>query len=165
MLFVIKKSDWKKNCILVENSEDFDPNTMIKIDVDEDEMKKITEMFKKNKKFISIKSNNTIRTIRKEDFDPRTMKINYEDGKIIAKKEFNIMDMIKSKKGPGFVSKLNDVQTGLTYKGKTDEGAIGNLLDQGLDGAKNRAHVRDKKLGAAFRRSSFNRTKYKKNKG
>jgi len=137
---------------------------MTKIDIDEDEMKKITEAFNNNKRFISIKSNNIIRTIRKEDFDPRTMKIYYEDEKIIAKKEFNIMDMIKSKKGPGFVSKLNDVKTGLTYKGKPDEGAIGNLLDQGLDGAKDRAHIRNNKYGAAFRKSNFNKTKYKKNK-
>ena len=82
----------------------------------------------------------------------------YEENKMILcedsketkeKGQANIMDIINSGKAPGVVS--SNKTPSLMHNHKLDEGAVGNLLDVGLDGAKNRALARNKKIGSSFR--------------
>ena len=85
--------------------------------------------------------------ISDREFEESKM-IKFEDSKE-AKAEANIKDILNSGRAPGIVS--SNKTPSLTHNHKLDEGAIGNLLDVGLDGAKNRALERNKKTGHAFR--------------
>lgn len=87
--------------------------------------------------------------ISDREFEESKM-IKFEDSKEAkAKAEANIKDILNSGRAPGIVS--SNKTPSLTHNHKLDEGAIGNLLDVGLDGAKNRALERNKKTGHAFR--------------
>lgn len=82
-------------------------------------------------------------------FNPDTM-IKIEETEE-EKKSFQskMDDIIKSKSAPGMRMKTSS-EPSITHRGKIDEGAIENLLDSGLEGAKNRADVRKASLGASF---------------
>jgi hypothetical protein len=69
-------------------------------------------------------------------------------------------DFWKSGQAPGIVTSYANKNYGVTHNGKLDEGAVENLLDRGIDGAKTRAVERNNKIGSSFRKIK----QYKKRK-
>ena len=60
----------------------------------------------------------------------------------------NMKEILSSKSAPGLI---NSNQTpSITYNNKLDSGAVENLLDVGLEGAKKRALDRNKSRGSSF---------------
>lgn len=157
-IFITKKSDWKNECYYIEKDK-FDSKTMNMIKIDEEELKKINDVFNYEAYYVDIiNGTNSTKRIKKELFDPRTMKINYDSE---FKLRYEKSDMYDLRQAPGIITSNPIKQPSLFHNGKLDEGAVGNLLDVGLDGAKQRAEERIKKKGAAFRVGN-NKVKYRK---
>ena len=90
-----------------------------------------------------------------DDFDPTKMQV-VESTEAIQQCEINLATIIKNHSAPGIVSKTSESGS-IFHKGKYDEGAVDDLLEKGLDGAKHRAEERQKKYGHAFHKKSFGR--------
>ena len=76
-------------------------------------------------------------------------------------------DIFTSGECPGIIttnySKFRDSHHGTMHNGKLDSGAVEELLDKGIEGAKGRANERQKKLGSSFRKIKKYKRKKKKN--
>ena len=97
------------------------------------------------------------KNIKWKEFDPRKMIAVPKDTKV---RELNIKDILKSGRAPGIVGTIHEGNRGsLFHNHKLDEGAMGDLIDKGLDGAVKRAESREKKYGKghAFQAKSFGR--------
>lgn len=164
IIFITRKSDWREESICIKE-EDFNEETMTKIDIDEEELRRINEVFNKSSIFIDIiyKDNDKHKTIKKELFDPRKMLIDYKTKEQLEKLEFNLKDMIESKRAPGLLTSRKS-DPSITHKGKIDDGAVADYLDTTLDGAKKRAVERQTKFGSSFRKNELNKTKIRKKK-
>lgn len=93
------------------------------------------------------------------EFDPSIM-VKLEISEDEKKQgEANIADIINSGSAPGIIS--SNSEPSLTFNNKLDEGAVGNLLDVGIDKAKKRADERNKKLGHSFKKV---KTRYRRRK-
>lgn len=93
--------------------------------------------------FISDKEFDETKMIKQEDDGPNK----YED-------------FWKSGQAPGIVTSYKNKNYGVTHNHKLDEGAVENILDMGIDGAKKRAVERNTKIGSSFRKIK----QYKKRK-
>lgn len=92
------------------------------------------------------------RYISEKDFDDLEMELAEQDSdEEKSKTAANIKDIINSGTAPGVVSSSSNTPS-MYHNNKLDEGAVENLLDVGLDGAKNRAVQRNNKYGSSFRK-------------
>lgn len=87
--------------------------------------------------------------ISEERFDLSSM-IRLEDDNDLKKNKFkeNMKEILSSKTAPGLANSNQTPST--TYNNKLDSGAVENLLDVGLEGAKKRALDRNKSRGSSF---------------
>ena len=94
-----------------------------------------------------------IRYISESSFDESTMIRLEETEEEKEKSVANLKDMLSSRKAPGIVTSTGSKERpSLMHNGKIDAGAVGNLLDVGLDGAKKRAVKRNKVKGSSFQK-------------
>ena len=150
--------------------EEFDDNNMELIDLDDEELEKINKLYSTLKSDSdSIKAYykdkyNKYTYISFSKFNPLTMKLE-EDNKVDEKylkdvKKFQeerekykreVLQYDLSKYTIDNTKTYNEKEhPSPFYNGKIDEGAINDLLDKGLSGAKDRADERTKKNGGAF---------------
>ena len=99
--------------------------------------------------------------VNKKTFDP-SIHVIIENKDTIERRKSNSESIIKSKKAPGFNTstvRTSGSRGSMFHNHRLDEGAMGDLLDKGLEGAKTRAVDREKKLGKgrAFSRRSYGR--------
>lgn len=165
-IFYIRDKDWRnevKHCTVEEwkaNSKDKN----LFIDLDPKEWWEINyirrELSKSNRNRVSVHRNKDREGVTSvvlwDDFDPTKMHI-IESVESIQQCEINIATMAKNHSFPGIVTKTSSTRGSMFHKGKLDEGAVGDLIDKGLDGAKKRAEERQKKYGHAFQKKSFGR--------
>ena len=94
--------------------------------------------------------------IEESDFNPKVHAyLDDKDKKRTKDKAMRFKKAISEGKCPGMMMDTRKRDSGITYKGKIDEGAIGDLIDEGLDGAMNRVE-QDKKQG----RKTFGRGRH-----
>lgn len=85
--------------------------------------------------------------IDEDKFDPNIHEyLNENDKKRSEEKAAKFKEGILEGKCPGLMMDTRNRESGITYKGKIDEGAIGDLIDEGLEGAKKRV-AENKKQG------------------
>lgn len=97
----------------------------------------------------------TPRYISESSFDSSTMKrIEDDNEEVKLKAESNLKEMLSKRKAPGIVMG-GSKRPSLYHNHKLDSGAVGDLLDVGLDGAKKRAVNRNKKMGHSFRKNKI----------
>ena len=165
--FYKRKDDWRNeiHCCtlkeLAEHEKDWEPYHF----TDEEEYLKILRtaiLMKKNgrNRFKACNKNsnsNSYRYIKWEEFDPTKMTVIEETQEEITQSEINLKDMIRSGRPPGLLTKTDPNQGSMFHKGKLDEGAMGDLIDRGLEGAEKRAQERKKKYGRGFQKKSYGR--------
>jgi hypothetical protein len=165
--------DWRNeihNCTKGEFERDSEEKELVEVD-DYNKILKVYRLMKKyNQHLVKVHYKNEDESISHmlewKDFDPDKMEVFDISEKDFTKYESNIFDIIKSKKAPGmFLNTTDDTRGSVMHKGKVDEGAIGDLLDKGLDGAMKRADQRQKNTGHAFSKSSKNRFIRRKKNG
>ena len=168
-VFYTRVGDWRK---LVKQctKEEWDQNNEGKVvlNIPEEEYENIVLMFREFDErgvsyfTVKLKENETkLQMVNRKNFNPTIHLIN-ETKDTLKKREENQVSMFKSKTAPGFVT--NSVKTSgsrgtMFHKDRLDEGAMEDLLDKGLEGAKHRAEYREKKLGKgrAFSKRSYGR--------
>lgn len=160
IIFYVKKTDWRKECKACLFTS-FNEETMNKLEADYDTINKI--FHKQNIKNWEInrvdvryldENSSIYHNIKWVDFDPRKMEI-ANDKNICT--EINIKKMVKEKRAPGLVEKTSRDRGSVMHRGKVDEGAMEDLLDKTLPGAKVRAVKRFKNTGASFKKNASNR--------
>jgi hypothetical protein len=168
-VFYIKNGDWRKQvrqCTAKEWEEDGSNKVIYKLP--EDEYENIVLMFREFEKrgvtyfTVKLKDNDSkMQMVNRKTFNPTIHMLN-ESVDSLKQREENSKTMIKSKSAPGF--NTNTVRTSgdrgtMFHNHKLDEGAMGDLLDKGLEGAKHRAEFREKKLGKgrAFSKRAYGR--------
>ena len=108
----------------------------------------------------------TQKCIDERDFDPDKYEhlTQEEEKNEKIRCEINLKDIIESKRAPGLTLEKTDRDMGkLTHNGKLDSGAVGDLLDKGLEGAKKRSSERNKQVGSSYHKRP-NRIWKRKNK-
>jgi len=169
IIFYTQKDDWRKEVRHCPWTE-FDGETMhlcpIKVD-DLIQINRVRRLHAKNGiEFVYVRKlgDNFGCQIRKswKDFDPTKFQIVEETQQDIDKAEINLKEMLKAGKGPGILttrSKFEGNRGSMFHNHKLDEGAMGDLIDKGLDGAMKRAEQREKKHGKghAWQAKSFGR--------
>ena len=161
IIFYTFNTDWKKECRACLY-KDFNKDTMKLLEADYDT---INTVFRKqnidnweiNRVDARYKDENssTYHNIKWVDFDPRKMDIAKDKNKFT---EINIKEMVKQKRAPGLVEKTSRDRGSVMHRGKVDEGAMSDLLDKTLPGAKVRAVKRFKNKGASFTKNKSNQT-------
>jgi hypothetical protein len=167
--FYIRDDDWRKQvrqCTYGELRADNSGKTRVKIPIDEEiSIIKFFRYFDKSGRTrFSAKlkdDDRKILMITKKEFNPLIHNI-VDTPEEIKHREANITDMIKSAKAPGFnTSKVrtSGSRGSMFHNNRLDEGAMGDLLDKGLEGAKHRAEDREKILGKgkAFSNRAYGR--------
>ena len=95
--------------------------------------------------------------IQESDFDPTIYRYLTEDEKEKARnKSIEFNNLLKSERNIniGFSMGKSGASHSPYYNGKLDSGATEELIDQGLEGAKNRGLEREKDNGKAFNRAN-----------
>ena len=170
LFFYTRKNDWRNevHCCtldeLIDHKDQWDIYVFPGKEKDE-ELKKILRtaiLMKKNGKtrFKARNRNdssNSYRYITWEEFDPSKMTVIEETQEEITQSEINLKDMLRSGRAPGILTKTDPNRGSMFHKGKLDEGAMGDLLDRGLEGAETRAKERKKKYGRGFQKKSYGR--------
>ena len=171
-VFYTRVGDWRKlvkQCTKEEWDQDHDGKDVLTLP--EDEYENIVLMFRefaeRGVSYFTVKlrdDERKLQMVNRKNFNPKIHLIN-ETKDTLKKREENQLSMVKSKSAPGFVT--NSVKTSgsrgtMFHKDKLDEGAMEDLLDKGLEGAKHRAEDREKKLGKgrAFSKRSYGRRIY-----
>lgn len=161
IVFYIRQGDWRKEC-KVCLYKDFNKENMYLLEADYSLINKIfrnqnISNWRTNRVDIRYKDENssTYHNIKWVDFDPRKMEIASDKN---TTSEFNIKQMIKQKRAPGLVEKTSRDRGSVMHRGKVDEGAMEDLLDKTLPGAKVRAVKRFKNRGASFTKNRTNQT-------
>lgn len=165
-IFYIRDKDWRneiKHCTVEEwKSNSKDKN--LYMDLSPKEWWDINyirrELSKSKRTRVSVHLNKdregVTSVVSWDDFDPTKMQIT-ESIEAIQQCEINLVTMIKNHSTPGIVTKTSSTRGSMFHKGKYDEGAVDDLLEKGLDGAKKRAEERQNKYGHAFQKKSFGR--------
>lgn len=165
-IFYVREGDWRneiRHCTVEEwNSSHEDKN--LYLDLSPEAWWKVNDTRRKvakaQKSRVSVHMNSdrygSTKMIKWEEFDPTKMEIT-EDEESLAQCEVNLKSMIASHSCPGIVTKTDPSRGSMFHKGKLDEGAMGDLLDRGLEGASKRAKERKEKYGRGFQRKSFGR--------
>ena len=170
LVFYIRKDDWRnevKHCTFAEWCDtDISQEAEIAM-VEPNEWwktnrvrRKMKEKKRTNVKVHYHKDSDTVwHLVPWERFDPTKMSVIEESDEEIQQQEFNIKDMIRTGRAPGMFLKTDDKRGDIFHRGKLDEGAMGDLIDKGLDGAMKRAEQREKKYGKgrAWQPKSFGR--------
>ena len=167
LYFYTRKNDWRKevHCCTLEEFIKHKDQWDYYIFPSKEEYEKVLRtaiLMKKNGKtrFKAIEkgsNSNSYRLMTWEEFDPTKMIIIEETQEEIEQYEINLKEMLKSHRAPGILTKTNPNQGSMFHKGKLDEGAMGDLIDRGLEGAKTRAEERKKKYGRGFQKKSYGR--------
>jgi hypothetical protein len=78
ILFIIRKNDWRNQIKYIKES-DFDESTMKLVEVDKEELKKISEVFSRDDSRIKVHMNGDVKTrfsfVKREEFNPLTPEI------------------------------------------------------------------------------------------
>lgn len=161
IVFYIRVNDWRKECKACLY-KDFNIDKMKLLEAD---YISINKVFRKqnisnweiNRVDARYKDENssTYHNIKWTDFDPRKMEIASDKNKTT---EINIKEMVRQKRAPGLVEKTSRDRGSVMHRGKVDEGAMEDLLDKTLPGAKVRAVKRFKNKGASFTKNKSNQT-------
>lgn len=161
IVFYYNINNWKKEskaCLY----KDFDNQSMCLIEADYSEINKIFHKqnitnWQFNRVDIRYKEEDSsvYHNIKWMDFDPRKMELAKDKN---ACTEINIKEMVKQKRAPGLVEKTSRDRGSVMHRGKVDEGAMADLLDKTLPGAKARAIQRFKNKGASFTKNASNQT-------
>lgn len=158
--------DWRNeihNCTVSEFLKDNEEKETVQIPTEDiDKIRATHRLMKKyNQHLVKAHYKNEDESVTHmidwKDFDPFKMEVvDYTEDKYTVY-ENNILDIIKSKKAPGMFMKTDDTRGSIMHHDKIDEGAIGDLIDKGLDGAIKRADQRQKETGHAFSKNNKNR--------
>ena len=161
IIFYTLNTDWKKECKACLY-KDFNKDTMKLLEADYNYINTIfrqqnVDNWKINRVDARYKDENssTYHNIKWVNFDPRKMDIAKDKNKCT---EINIKEMVKQKRAPGLVEKTSRDRGSVMHRGKVDEGAMEDLLDKSLPGAKVRAVKRFKNKGASFTKNKSNQT-------
>jgi hypothetical protein len=168
-IFYIKEGDWRKQVRQCTKQEwDQDHNRKVEYKLPEDEYENIVLMFREfassGTTFFTVKlkeNEHKMQMVNRKNFNPTIHMLN-ETKETLKKRESNTSSMIKAKSAPGFATstvRTSGDRGSMFHNNRLDEGAMGDLLDKGLEGAKHRAEFREKKLGKgkAFSRRSYGR--------
>lgn len=157
ILFIIRKNDWRNQIKYIKES-DFDESTMKLVEVDKEELRKISEVFSRDDSRIKVHMNGDVKTsfsfVKREEFNPLTMTVVYTTQEEYDKKQEELKKAWKDGTiSVNITSFTRDRKPGIGFKDKVDEGAMEDLLDRGFEDAKKRATAREKKTGYGFKRS------------
>ena len=157
IIFYISKGDWREEIKYIKASE-FDENTMNLVEVDQEELKKISEVFSRPDERIEIYKKDDTSGIRhfikRKEFNPLTMTIVYVNQVEYNKKQKELkQDWKEGKINVNIMAFTRNRRPGIGFKDKVDEGAMEDLLDRGFEDAKKRAAEREKKTGFGFKRN------------
>lgn len=160
IIFYVRINDWRKECKACLY-KDFNEETMKKLAADYENINKIFHKqninnWNINRVDVRYKDENSsiYHNIKWTEFDPRKMELANDKNTFT---EINIKKMIKQKRAPGLVEKTSRDRGSVMHRGKVDEGAMEDLLDKTLPGAKVRAVQRFKNRGSAFTKNASNR--------
>lgn len=165
-IFYVREGDWRnevRHCTVAEWQRSHNEKRLY-LDLPPEDWWKVNDtrrkMVKAKHSLVSVHRHSD-RTgveamVKWDDFDPTKMTIT-ENDESFAQYEVNFKSMVTSRSCPGIVTKTDPNRGSMFHKGKLDEGAMGDLLDRGLEGATERAKERTKKYGRGFQKKSFGR--------
>ena len=168
IIFVKLNNDWREETKQIK-VKDYDESLMSKLNISDEDLEKINKEFRSNHLFLTAtfkdESTGVKHSVKREEFDPVKMELAYSTEESEKERKFNIKDIIESQSAPGIVSSVHEERASCYHNGKLDDGAVSNLLDQGLGKAKKRAVTRNKKIGHSFYKNNINRFYRRKKHG
>ena len=168
IIFVKLNNDWREETKQIK-VKDYNESLMRKLNISDEDLEKINKEFRSNHLFLTAtfkdESTGVKHSVKREEFDPVKMELVYSTEESEKERKFNIKDIIESQSAPGIVSSVHEERASCYHNGKLDDGAVSNLLDQGLGKAKKRAVTRNKKIGHSFHKNNINRFYRRKKHG
>ena len=157
IVFYIRKDDWREEIKYTKASE-FDEETMKLVEVDKEELKKISEVFSRPDSRIEVHKNGDSSTVhhyvKREEFNPLTMTVVYTTKDEYDKKKADLKKAWKEGSiSVNITAFTRNRRPSIGFKDKVDEGAMEDLMDRGFEDAKKRATSREKKTGFGFKRN------------